>query len=144
MISAFQSNAFQNNAFQIAASKVVGWGYRHTRQDLEERLKRQRQNTFGRQWFDEFMEAREALAERAETLNDKQRAIVQEAVAEASDALVDALQDGREIDLAPLLMAAASSTRITAVIKHSRAVIEAARYAAEDDDEEVIEMLLLH
>ena len=144
-ITAFQKNAFQKNAFQIATTKKVGWGFRHTREELEEKLARQRTHTFGRNWFQDFLAAREALAERAETLNGKQRAIVQEAVAEASDALVDALQDGREIvDLTPLLMAAASATRMTAVIKHSRAVIDAARYAFEDDDEEAIELLLLH
>jgi hypothetical protein len=141
-ITAFQKNAFQNNAFQIATKKKVGWGFRHTKEELEERFRQQRNQSLSRRWFDDFLEALEALSERAEKLTDKQRGIVQQAVAEASGALAEALEDGREVHLTPLLLAAAFATRVTAVLKHSRAVIDAARY--DDEEEELIEMLLLH
>jgi len=133
-ITAFQKSAFQNNAFQIAtavtpAKKRVGWGFRHTRKELEQRLRAQRGDRFSPKWFEDFLAARDALAERAEALQSE---LLHRAADDAADA---------SIDVVPLLKAAASATRKTAALKHARAIIDAAEY---DDDEEIIEMLLLH
>ncbi len=145
----FQASAFQNSAFQVDVASV-GWspGFRHGRKELEQKLKRQRSETFSRRWFDEYLKAEEAALERAEkTKSPKQREALEDAVNAASEAVAEAIDDGRDIEvLARALHAAAGASRITASIKLAGIVVELAKRAEqealEDDDEAI--MLLLH
>ncbi len=146
---AFQADAFQFSAFQLCTdtSRAVGWigKLRHTRKDLEERLAKQRANTFSRRWFNEYLEAEAAALERAKEAKGKQRAALEEAVEAANEAVVEALDDGRSLEeLTRSLNAAANATRVTASIRHAEEVIRLAALAEYDDDEETIELLLLH
>ncbi len=127
---------------------VVGWigKLRHGRKDLEERLDRQRANTFSRRWFREYLEAEAAALERAkEAKSAKQREALEEAVEAANEAVVEALDDGRSLEeLTRSLNAAANATRVTASIRHAEEVKRLAAIAEWDDEEEAIELLLLH
>ncbi len=146
----FQASAFQNSAFQTGETAVVGWspGFRHTRSELEQKLKRQKSGTFSRRWFDEYLRAEEAALERAEkTKSVKQREALEQAVEASAEAVSAAIDEGRELhDITVALNAAASASRVTASIKHAKAVLELARRAEqdalEDDDESVL--MLLH
>ena len=140
MTTAFQSSAFQNNAFQIDGGNVVGWmpewgpGLRHDPAELEQRLKAQRESGFNRERFDELVaEAQEKVTE----LKSKpakaalSRAIEAAQEVEPDDSLVNALE-------AAVLASNASRT-----IKQADALYAMAM-AALDDEEEEIELLLLH
>jgi hypothetical protein len=139
--TAFQSSAFQNNAFQITVvvvKKKVGWGFRHTQEELEARLRQQKTETFGLRWYDDYLAARAAAAKRLEsTKSDPHR----KALSEAVDAADEAIAPETVMGITEMLKAAAGAKRLTASLKHARALADLALY---DDDEEVIEMLLLH
>lgn len=115
---------------------VVGWiSRRHKREELEERLKRQRDNTFSRRRFNELLE--EARL-RAEEVKPKAR-----------KALVKAIQKIEEVsepealpDLEPLLEQAVMAEKAAAIIKFSAALYKAAEAAANDNEDEEIAMLL--
>ncbi len=123
---------------------VVGWigKLRHTREELEEKLERQRANTFGRRWFNEYLAAQARALEKAKkTKSETQR----EALEEAVEAAAEAVDAGREVpDLTAALNAAASASHLATSIKLARNVIEMALAYEENEDEEAIEMLLLH
>ena len=137
-ITAFQKNAFQNNAFQIAVTtkKKVGWGFQHTQEELEAKLKRQKAETFGPRWYDEYLAARAAVVGRVESTTSPNH---REALVEAVDAADKMVAPERAADIAQMLKAAAGAKRLTASLKHARAIVD-----YDDDEEEVIEMLLLH
>jgi hypothetical protein len=139
-ITAFQKSAFQNNAFQIATTtkKKVGWGFRHTREELEEKLKQQKAETFGLRWYDDYLAARAAIVERVESTTSPNH---RDALVEAIDAADEIVTIWNVTGVTEMLSAAAKATRITASLKHARMIVDYAEY---DDDEEVIEMLLLH
>jgi hypothetical protein len=137
-ITAFQKNAFQNNAFQIATRKKVGWGFRHTRQELEAKLQQQKSETFGLRWYDDYLAARAAAIERIESTKSRPH---REALVEAVDVADAVVNPETVFDLARELKAAAGARRVTASLKHAIVIAALASY---DDDEEVIEMLLLH
>jgi hypothetical protein len=133
----------------ITMRKRVGWFHqwdgrlRHKAEDLEERLRAQRGNTFGRRWYEDYLAA--ALAKAEEAKNERQAAALLEAVEAVSNEIDNAVAEDREpLDVAAMLRAATSATRATASIKHSAAIAKAIAQAWEDDEEEVIEMLLLH
>jgi hypothetical protein len=134
-ITAFQKSAFQNNAFQIATTKKIGWGFRHTREELAEKLRQQKTETFGLRWYDDYLAARAAVVDRVESTTSPNH---REALVEAVDAADRMVTPERAMDLAWTLNATAKATRMTASLKHARAIVDY------DDDEEVIEMLLLH
>ncbi len=151
-VPAFQADAFQFSGFQLCTTTAVGWPgrpgrFRHTRKQLEDKLRRQQADTFGRRWFEEYLAAeRVALARADKAKSAKQREALEAAVEAADAALEEVIEDGRIEELARILNAAASATRVTASIKLARAVVElssrAAQEASDDDDEAI--MLLLH
>ncbi len=145
----FQASAFQNSAFQVDVTASVGWspGFRHGRKELEQKLKRQRSETFSRRWFDEYLKAEEAALERAaKSKSPKQREALEDAVTAASEAVAEALDDGRDIEaLTRTLHAAANASRVTASIRLAQTVValaKSAEAAALDDDDEAVLMLL--
>ena len=119
------------------AKKKVGWGFRHTREELEEKLRQQKAETFGLRWYDGYLAARAAAIRRVETTKSKPH---REALVEAVDAADQAVTPEIIADIARMLEAAANAKRLTASLKHARALAD----LAYDDDEEVIEMLMLH
>ncbi len=136
----FQASAFQNSAFQVDVTTTVGWvpGFRHTRKDLQERLSRQKSNTFSRRWFDEYLAAQAAALDRAENAKSAAlRRALEDAVDAASEAVAKAIDNEQDIgdDLAKALNAAASASRATASIRLAQAVIDLAADEEEDDDE---------
>jgi membrane glycosyltransferase len=131
-----------------AAPQNVGWPgrLRHTKKELEEKLRRQRANTFGRRWFEDYLAAQARALEKAEKAKSaKQREALEEAVEAADEAVDAAIEQGREVhDLTVALNAAASASRLTASIKHARNVVVLASTYEDDNDEETVELLLLH
>jgi hypothetical protein len=134
-ITAFQRNAFQNNAFQIATKKKVGWGFRHTREELEAKLRQQKAEAFGLRWYDDYLAARATVVERIERTTSPNH---REALVEAVDAADEIVTLWNVAGVTGMLSSAAKATRPTASLKHARAIVDY------DDEEEVIEMLLLH
>ena len=142
MTTAFQSNAFQNNAFQIDGGNV-GWmpewgsGLRHDPQELEQRLKAQREGAFGRRRFDELVA--EAEQKAAELKSKPAKAALQRAIDAVQEA-VESEPDDRFTDALEAAVLASSASR---TIKQAQIVYEMAM-AALDEEEEDIELLLLH
>jgi hypothetical protein len=120
-ITAFQKNAFQNNAFQIATKKKVGWGFRHTREELEEKLQQQKAETFGLRWYDDYLAARAAVVERVESTTSRH---LREALVEAIDAADEIVTIWNVTGVTETLSAAAKATRLTASLKHARAIVD--------------------
>jgi predicted DNA-binding WGR domain protein len=124
---------------------VVGWPgrLRHTRKELENRIKAQRANTFGRKWFEEFLDAQEAaLAKAGKAKSEKQREALVEAVAATQQVDTEA----EATALSALLAAAVNASRVTASIKRADEVVRLAarRELDDEDDDEEAMMLLLH
>ncbi len=123
---------------------VVGWigKLRHTRKELEERLDRQRANTFGRRWFNEYLAAQAKALEKAEETESEP---LREALEEAVEAAAEAVEAGQEVPgLTAALDAAASASHLATSIRLARQVVEMALAYEENEDELAIEMLLLH
>jgi hypothetical protein len=138
--TAFQKSGFQNNAFEISAN-VVGWMPRwHDPEELEERIKRRRANTFGPKWFDEFL--KETLAKAAEVKSEPQR----EALVKAARAVAEAAQTiepERLSDAVAALQRSLGASRVTASIKNAEIAVVLAKQSAEDDDDDDIAVMLL-
>lgn len=126
-----------------AVGPVVFERLYHTAEDLERRLEEQRGNTFGVKWYESFIEATEAAAAKAEEAKSAaQRIALEKAVEAAEEIVTERPQFAEEALFA--LQAAVNATRATAIIKHANRVAELARMYAYYQDEEDIEMLLLH
>ena len=146
MATAFQSNAFQNNAFQIEGGVTkpkVGWmpewgsGLRHDPEELEQRLKAQREGTFGRRRFDELIA--EAEQKAVELKSKPAKAALRRAI----EAVQEAAETATDDSLTEALEAAVLASNATRTIKQADALYAMAMAALEDEEEE-IELLLLH
>ena len=143
MATAFQPSAFQHNAFQITIStkKHVGWmpewGYRHDPAELERRLKAQREGTFGRRRFEELIA--EAEQKAVELKSKPAKAALKRAIAAVQEAAETAPNDS----LTDALEAAVLASNASRTIKGADALYRMAMAALEDEEEE-IELLLLH
>ena len=143
MTTAFQSNAFQNNAFQIDGGNV-GWmpewgsGLRHDPQELEQRLKAQREGAFGRRRFDELVA--EAEQKAAELKSKPAKAALQRAI----DAVQEAVESEPDDRFTDALEAAVLASNASRTIKQAQIVYEMAMAALDEEEEEDIELLLLH
>jgi hypothetical protein len=125
---------------------VVGWPgrqrRRHKIEDLERSLQQQRANTFGRHWFSEFQEAQQAALDKAKKAKSKaQREALIDAVAAVQD--IEVIEDDIA-ELTRLFSAAAGAGRVTASLKHTRKILDFALIREAEDEEEAIELLLLH
>jgi len=132
------------------ARPAVGWGgsigrrRRYDPKDLERRLQEQSDATFNRRWFNELLEAQDALvAKAAKAKSEAQQRALEEA-AEAAWQVAEedeqALHTADEMEaLVAACKAAANATRATAVIKNANlSVLLATQYGRmldEDDDE---------
>ena len=116
---------------------------RHTPEELEGKLARQKENTFGRRWFDDYIAAQNAALARArDTKSERLREKLEEAVTATSQEVADAIDEGRApIDFNAALNAAANAKRTSAAIKHSETVLHLVN--EEYDEEEDIAILLL-
>lgn len=115
----------------------VGWGFRHKRKELEQRLKRQRDDTFGRRRFEELLA--EAAAKADAEKNKAARKALKRAIREAQSV------DVETADLGPLmaaLEAATGATRTKERLQAARDLLEAAEMQLENDDEEALWLLL--
>ena len=122
-------------------TKKVGWMPQwHDPEELEERIKRQKANTFGPKWFDEFL--KETLAKAAEVKSEPQKkALVKaaKAVAEAAETVEPSLLS----DAITALQRSISASRVTASIKNAEIAVALIKRAAEDDDDDDIAVMLL-
>lgn len=113
--------------------KAVGW--RHEPDELERRLKEQRDNTFGRRRFNELLD--ELRAKTIEVESKPAKAALVRTVLKAEEA-------GPSDGLAEALEAAVLASNATRIIKEAEAAYEAAMASIRRQDEEDIELLLLH
>src|SRR5271169_371600 len=81
---------------------AVGWDIdvpvrrRRTPEELERKLKQQRDDTFGRRWFDDFLKAETAAQARAQnTKSEPQREALDSAIEAASREVDQAIDEGR-------------------------------------------------
>ena len=152
----FQASAFQIDAFQISEAlppaRTVGWmpewdGFRHDPEDLERRLKAQRQSVFNPRWLDRFLAAEGKARKRVgEVRSAPHRAALEEAIEQIGARVGEAIDAGvwAPEQLIIELEAAAGAKRATASLKHAQRAIEMAQafLLEERDDEEEILLLL--
>lgn len=140
-------SADQSGVTPAPTKKVVGWlgRRRHRPEELEARLKRQRESGFSRQYFDELVEEAKQLA--AETRNAKLKKSVEKVIE-----IVAAVEPGiaPQFEDAALMLNAALSAQTAAAqrkeLKAAELAIKAAIKQAQDDEEEeeAIMLLMLH
>ena len=122
-------------------TKKVGWmpewGFRHAPAELEQRLKAQREGTFGRRRFEELIA--EAEQKAAELKSKPAKAALKRAIAAVQEAAETAPNDS----LTDALEAAVLASNASRTIKQADALYAMAM-AALDEDEEDVELLLLH
>lgn len=145
----------------VIAPKVVGWPRRIKREELERRLKEQRDNTFGRRRWAELkaLEAAEEAASRLaiETASKAQRKAL-EAAAQAARDTARAASEAQSVPVQAIdaltlaLEAATSATRIKVSLDEAKRAVglanavmaELRRIEDENDEEEAIVLLLTH
>lgn len=145
----------------VIAPKVVGWPRRIRREELERRLKEQRDNTFGRRRWAELkaLEAAEEAASRLaiETESKAQRKALEAATQAARDTARAASEAQsvpvQAIDALTLaLEAATGAARIKVSLDEAKRAVglahavmaELRRLEDENDEEEAIALLLMH
>lgn len=134
-----------------APAKKVGWmpewRFRHDPEELERRLKAQRESAFSPHWLDRFLKAEEkARARIGHAKTAKHRAALEQAVEQAAARVSEAIDAGYAApsELIIELEAAALAHRATSSIKHAEHTVTLAASYAEWRDEDEIEMLLLN
>lgn len=117
---------------------------RHDPKELERVIQRQKDNTFGRRWFDEFLEAKEELAIAAKDAKDKAQRKALRQAARAVEEIAEA-----ELDFEPIagvIQAAARTDSVKQTIdlaRHARDLVAAyQKYIDDQEDEREVEMLL--
>ena len=124
-------------------TKHVGWmpewgsGLRHDPEELEQRLKAQREGTFGRRRFEELIA--EAEQKAVELKSKPAKAALKRAI----EAVQEAAETATDDSLTDALEAAVLASNATRTIKQADALYAMAMAALEDEEEE-IELLLLH
>lgn len=139
----------------------VGWPRRIKREELERRLKEQRDNTFGRRRWAELkaLEAAEEAASRLaiDTASKAQRKAL-EAAAQAARDTARAASEAQSVPVQAIdaltlaLGAATSATRIKVSLDEAKRAVglanavmtELRRIEDENDEEEAIALLLMH
>lgn len=122
---------------------AVGWigRFRHKPEDLERRLREQRDNTFSRRRFEEML--LEAAEQAAAEKNKTTRRVLKLAVREAKKIDVEAVSDFEPLTLALEAIATQAKEALAAAKQLIElAEAEKARLELEQDDEEAIWLLL--
>lgn len=145
----------QGTAGAVVARRAVGslegegGGRRRriTREELDRRLKEQRDNTFGRRWFEEFQAAEQEVREAAALAKKKAARKALETAARAVAEIAPRLDE--QTDLVPItlaLEAAADATKLKdtlAAAKRAVELLKAELQRLDDEEEDEVATLLL-
>lgn len=125
-----------------SAVKKVGWmpewGFHHDPEDLERRLRAQKESVFSPRWLDRFLAAEEKARRRiGKAKTAKHRAALEEAVEQVAARVSEAVDAGIAAPegLIIELEAAAGAQRTAASLKHALVAIEMAQAILMEDEE---------
>lgn len=136
--------------FGAPKKKHIGWmpewRFRHDPDELERRLKAQRESAFNPQWLDRFLKAADAARERiGEAKSAAHRAALEAATEQVWAGVSEAIEAGIAAPeaLISALEAAVSARRASESIKHAERLASIYAEFIEQDEEDAV-FLLLH